>query len=303
MFTADGWNDFEVLYAGFQEKYERWGDIYLRRPDPQAIWPVFDGHREVSWDDIQKPHAVYNRSSDGGGSWQKFKSMPSTWTIGYRSLDRELKFIIEPTSFKHTGLFPEQASNWDFAGRLISDAVKSGRDDIRILNLFAYTGAATCAAAAHGASEVVHVDSSKGMIARAKENIAASGLGDSYIRFINEDCRSFIEREIRRGRKYDGIIMDPPKYGRGPKGELWEIEKSLYEFVSRTALLLSDKPLFVIISSYATELGSKAVGNVLDLTCGMRFKGRTVSEELGLPVTHMDLNLPCGQTSRWTPLA
>ena len=303
MFIADNWKDFEVLYAGAQEKYERWGDVLLRRPDPQAVWPVFANGKEATWDDIEKPDALYIRSSTGGGAWQKLKSMPGSWTIGYNTLGKQLKFIIEPTSFKHTGLFPEQASNWDFAGKLISDAVKSGRDDIKILNLFAYTGAATCAAACHGATEVVHVDSSKGMIARAKENIVASGLESSYVRFINEDCRKFVEREIRRGRKYDGIIMDPPKYGRGPTGELWEIEKSLYEFVSRTALLLSDNPLFVIISSYATELGANAVGNVLNLTCGTKFGGKTVSDELGLPVTHMDLNLPCGQASRWTPLA
>ena len=303
MFVADGWKDFEVLYAGEQEKYERWGDVFLRRPDPQAVWPVYDNGKEVTWEDLPAPNAVYNRSNTGGGAWQKIKPMPSDWTVGYRSLGKDLKFIIEPTSFKHTGLFPEQASNWDFAGKLISDAKKAGRDDIRVLNLFAYTGAATCAAACHGASEVVHVDSSKGMIQRAKENIQKSGLQDSYVRFINEDCRKFVEREIRRGRKYDGIIMDPPKYGRGPTGELWEIEKSLYEFVSRTALLLSDKPLFVIISSYATELGANAVGNVLDLTCSTKFGGKTVSDELGLPVTHMDLNLPCGQASRWTPRA
>ena len=300
MFLADNWKDFEVLYAGQQEKYERWGDVYLRRPDPQAVWPVFADGKEATWDDVPSPNAIYNRSNTGGGSWQKIKSMPSNWKIGYNSLGKELKFIIEPTSFKHTGLFPEQASNWDFSGKLISDAVKAGRDDIKVLNLFAYTGAATCAAACHGAAEVVHVDSSKGMIARAKENIAASGLESSYVRFINEDCRKFVEREIRRGRKYDGIIMDPPKYGRGPTGELWEIEKSLYEFVSRTALLLSDNPLFVIISSYATELGANAVGNVLDLTCGTRFGGKTVSDELGLPISHMDINLPCGQASRWT---
>ena len=303
MFIADNWKDFEVLYAGEQEKYERWGDVILRRPDPQAVWPVFHEGKETSWDDLPKPDALYVRSNTGGGAWQKLKSMPGSWTIGYNSLGKQLKFIIEPTSFKHTGLFPEQASNWDYCGKLISDAVKAGRDDIRILNLFSYTGAATCAAACHGAAEVVHVDSSKGMIARAKENIVASGLESSYVRFINEDCRKFVEREIRRGRKYDGIIMDPPKYGRGPTGELWEIEKSLYEFVSRTALLLSDNPLFVIISSYATELGSNAVGNVLNLTCASRFGGKAVNDELGLPITHMDINLPCGQASRWTPRA
>lgn len=303
MFLANSWKDYEILYAGGQDKYERWGDVYLRRPDPQAIWPVFQGGREVSWNEIEAPNAAYNRSSTGGGSWQKLKSMPSKWNIGYDSLGKHLEFIIEPTSFKHTGLFPEQASNWDFAGKLISDAVANGRNDIKILNLFAYTGAATCAAAVHGAAEVVHVDSSKGMILRAKENVLASGLEDSYIRFINEDCRKFVEREIRRGRKYDGIIMDPPKYGRGPTGELWEIEKSLYEFVQRTSLLLSDDPLFVIISSYATEIGSSAVGNVLNLTCGAKYGGKAVCDELGLPVSRMNINLPCGQTARWTPHA
>lgn len=303
MFLADKWSDFEVILAGDAQKLERWGNVYLRRPDPQAIWPVIKDGKEVSWDDLKAPDAVYHRSQSGGGAWQKVKPLPSTWTVGYRSLDKDLKFIIEPTSFKHTGLFPEQASNWDFAGKLISDAVKSGRDDIKILNLFAYTGAASCAAACHGAAEVVHVDSSKGMIARAKENVAACGLEDSYIRFINEDCRRFVEREIRRGRHYDGIIMDPPKYGRGPSGELWEIEKSLYEFVQRTSLLLSDKPLFMIISSYATELGANAVGNVINLTCSSKFGGKAECGELGLPITQMGINLPCGQAARWTPLA
>ena len=300
MFAALNWKDFEVLYAGGGQKYERWGDVYLQRPDPQAIWPVMKDGQEILWEDLDKPHAVYNRSSTGGGSWAKMKPMPGKWEIGYDSLGKTLRFIIEPTSFKHTGLFPEQAANWDFCGELIDRAKKEGREEIRILNLFAYTGGATVASAAHGATEVVHVDASKGMISRAKENIQKSGLSESYVRFIAEDCRRFVEREIRRGRKYDGIIMDPPKYGRGPTGELWEIEKSLYEFVSRCSLLLSDDPLFFLISSYATELGAGATGNVLDLILSPRFGGKVESEELALPVSKMGIMLPCGQSARWS---
>ncbi|HAW15622.1 MAG TPA: SAM-dependent methyltransferase [Clostridiales bacterium] len=292
MFKADKWKDFEVLLAGDGRKLERWGDVVLLRPDPQAVWPFPE-------DDRYSPNAVYNRSSTGGGSWSKLRSMPSKWEISYDSLGKKLGFIIEPTSFKHTGLFPEQAANWDFFGKIISDAAASGKEDIKVLNLFAYTGGATCAAAAHGAHEVVHVDSSKGMISRAKENIELSGLSGSYVRFIAEDCRKFVEREIRRGRKYDGIIMDPPKYGRGPTGELWEIERSLYEFVERCSLLLSDDPLFFVISSYATELQASAVGNVLELTVASRFKGRVDTDELALPVKDMGIMLPCGQTARW----
>ncbi len=292
MFVADKWKDLEVLYAGDAEKLERWGDVYLRRPDPQAIWPM-DPNDE-------RPHAVYQRSSTGGGSWERRKPMPNSWKISYDSLGKTLNFIIEPTSFKHTGLFPEQAANWDWFGNIIENAVKEGRDDIKILNLFAYTGGATCAAACHGAAETVHVDASKGMIQRAKENIEASGLGDKYVRFIAEDCRRFVEREIRRGRKYDGIIMDPPKYGRGPTGELWEIDKSLYEFVDRCSLLLSDKPLFFLISSYATELGPSCAGNVLKKVVGTRFGGKVVCDELGLPISRMGFDLPCGQSARWS---
>lgn len=300
MFRADNWKDYEVLYAGNGEKYEHWGDVLLRRPDPQAIWPATKDGVEVSLDDLPKPNAIYNRSATGGGAWSRLKPMPEKWKIHYNSLGKELTFIIEPTSFKHTGLFPEQAANWDFCGELISKAVSEGRDDIKILNLFAYTGGATVACAAHGASEVVHVDASKGMIQRAKENVAESGLNDKYVRFIAEDCRRFVEREIRRGRKYDGIIMDPPKYGRGPTGELWEIEKSLYEFVSRAALLLSDNPLFFLISSYATELSPVSAGNSIAVALRDR-KGTVVSEDLGLPIKNMDIYLPCGATSRWTP--
>lgn len=292
MFIADKWNDFEVLYAGDGMKTERWGDVYLMRPDPQAIWPMDDNKERL--------HAVYKRSSTGGGSWDRLRPMPNSWKISYDSLGKELQFIIEPTSFKHTGLFPEQAANWDWFGNIIENAKKEGKKDIKILNLFAYTGGATCAAACHGADETVHVDASKGMIQRAKENIENSGLGDKYVRFIAEDCRRFVEREIRRGRKYDGIIMDPPKYGRGPTGELWEIDKSLYEFVDRCSLLLSDDPLFFLISSYATELGPSCAGNVLRKVVGSKFGGSVSCDELGLPISKMGFDLPCGQSARWS---
>ena len=292
MFVADKWKDYEVIGCSNGEKYERWGDILLRRPDPQVIWP------DPDFDSYCKPHAVYTRSSTGGGSWTRYRSLPSTWKIGYDSLGKKLTFIIEPTPFKHTGLFPEQAANWDFCGKLIEDAVSKGKKEIRILNLFAYTGGATLAASCHGATEVVHVDASKGMIARAKENVNTSGLQDNYIRFIAEDCQKFVEREIRRGRKYDGIIMDPPAYGRGPSGELWKLEDSIYEFVSRAALLLSDDPLFFVLSSYATEITGEAISQVVrlclpegDISCG----------ELGLPVTNGGIFLPCGSTTRWSP--
>lgn len=300
MIIADKWLDYKLLYAGGEEKYEQWGDISLLRPDPQAIWPVMIDGREAGMNELPKPHAVYSRSSTGGGSWNRYKPMPANWQIGYDSLGTELRFIIEPTGFKHTGLFPEQAANWDFCGRLIRDAVREGRDDIRILNLFAYTGGATCACAAHGAAEVVHVDASRGMIARAKENVALCGLSDKYVRFIAEDCRKFVERELRRGRKYDGIIMDPPKYGRGPTGELWELGKALNPFVRNIAALLSDEPLFVIINSYATDIGAGAVANVLKLNVADKYGGYIESDELGLPICNMDMCLPCGQTTRWS---
>ena len=292
MFVADNWEDFEVIYAGGGAKYERWGDIYLDRPDPQAVWPKLS-----EW---PKPHALYNRSQTGGGSWTRIKSMPSNWNITYDSLGKKLKFLIEPTSFKHTGLFPEQASNWDFCGDLIERAVKSGRNDIKILNLFAYTGGATIACAAHGAAETVHVDASKGMIAKAKTNVQLSGLEDKYIRFIAEDCMSFVDREIRRGRKYDGIIMDPPAYGRGPKGELWKLEEALYDLTCKCEQLLSDDPLFYIISSYASEITAQASGDVLTLAVAQKHGGKVDAEELCLPVSQMGIYLPCGATARWT---
>ncbi|MCR5341445.1 MAG: class I SAM-dependent methyltransferase [Saccharofermentans sp.] len=298
MFVADKWKDYEILYAGKGEKYERWGNVKLLRPDPQAVWPVIEGGKVTSMDKVSSPDARYSRSSSGGGSWTRLSQMPSSWKISYDSLGKKLTFIIEPTSFKHTGLFPEQAVNWDFCGKLIEDAAAKGKKEIRILNLFAYTGAATLSCAAHGASEVVHVDASKGMIARAKENVAASDCTGSYIRFIADDCQKFVEREIRRGRKYEGIIMDPPSYGRGPSGELWKLEDSFYDLVNLTSNLLSDDPLFFIASSYATEITAEASGQILSLGIN---GGRVDAGEIGLPVSRMGINLPCGSVARWTP--
>lgn len=297
MFISDNWKDYELLYCGNGEKYERWGDVTLRRPDPQAVWPVVSDGKELSMDDLPKPNALYTRSDKGGGAWSKLKNFPPTWTVDYDSLGKKLTFRIEPTAFKHTGLFPEQASNWDFCGKLIEKAKASGKKDIRILNLFAYTGAQTLACSVHGADEVVHVDASKGMIAWAKENIKLSGLEGNYVRFIAEDCKKFVEREIRRGRKYDGIIMDPPSYGRGPSGELWKLEDSFYDLVKLCSNLISDDPLFFIASSYATGITAQASGQILKLAIP---GGRVDAEELMLPVTKMGVLLPCGQTARWT---
>jgi len=297
MFISGNWKDYELLYCGGGEKYERWGDVTLRRPDPQAVWPVIKDGKEISMDNLEKPCGLYNRSSTGGGSWTKLRNYPATWKIKYDSLGKELTFIIEPTSFKHTCLFPEQASNWDFCGDLIEKAKAEGKKDIKILNLFAYTGAQTLACSAHGADEVVHVDASKGMIGRAKENIKESGLEDRYVRFIADDCKKFVEREIRRGRKYDGITMDPPSYGRGPSGELWKLEDSFYDLVKLSANLLSDDPLFFVASSYATGLTAQASGQILKLAIP---GGNVDAQELMLPVSKMDVMLPCGQTARWT---
>ena len=289
MFVSGNWKDYELLYCGGGEKYERWGDVILRRPDPQAVWPVVKDGKEISMDELAKPNALYTRSDQGGGAWTKLKSFPSTWKIDYDSLGKKLTFIIEPTAFKHTGLFPEQASNWDFCGDLIEKAKAAGKKDIRILNLFAYTGAQTLACSAHGADE--------GMIARAKENIKASGLEGNYVRFIAEDCMKFVEREIRRGRKYDGIIMDPPSYGRGPKGELWKLEDSFYDLVKLCSNVISDDPLFFIASSYATGITAQASGQIFKLALP---SGKVEAEELMLPVSKMGVLLPCGQTARWS---
>lgn len=285
MWVADGWKDYELLDCGGGEKLERWGDKLLVRPDPQAIWNTPRAHR--GW---KKPDARYARSSSGGGQWAD-KSVPQRWQVGYR----DLTFNVGLMNFKHTGVFPEQAANWDFAREQIQQA---GRP-VSVLNLFAYTGGATIACAAAGAS-VCHVDAAKGMVQWARDNARASGLEDKPIRWIVDDCAKFVEREIRRGRKYDAVIMDPPSYGRGPSGEVWKLDENLYPFVELVSGVLSEEPLFVILNSYTTGLAPSVLTYILQTVIGGKFGGRTVSDELGLPVTATGLALPCGAAGRWT---
>ncbi len=285
MWLADQWKDYELLDCGRGEKLERWGDKLLVRPDPQAIWNTPRSHR--GW---KKPDARYARSSTGGGQWAD-KSVPQRWQIHYR----DLTFQVGLMNFKHTGVFPEQAANWDFAREQIQ---KAGRP-VSVLNLFAYTGGATIACAAAGAS-VCHVDAAKGMVQWARENAKISGLEDKPIRWIVDDCAKFVEREIRRGRRYDAIIMDPPSYGRGPSGEVWKLEGNLYPFVELVAGVLSDQPLFVILNSYTTGLAPSVLTYMLQTVIGGKFGGHAVSDELGLPVSATGLALPCGATGRWT---
>ena len=287
MWVSDKWRDFELLDCSRGEKLERWGRYTVVRPDPQAIWDTPRSDRR--W---QRCDGRYTRSASGGGSWDR-GSLPASWQISYG----ELTFNVKPMSFKHTGLFPEQAANWDYIMRKIRSA---GRP-ISVLNLFAYTGAATVAALAAGAS-VCHVDAAKGMVAWAKENAASSGVADRPVRWIVDDCARFVEREIRRGRRYDAIIMDPPSYGRGPGGEVWKLEDDLWDFVSLTAGVLSDDPLFVIINSYTTGLSPSVLTYIAESIFTRRFGGRAESRELGLPVTATGLCLPCGAACRWETL-
>ena len=283
MWLADNWKDYEVIDCSKGEKLERWGDYILVRPDPQVIWDT--PRKEKGW---HKMNAHYHRSKKGGGEWEFF-DLPQQWSIHFRSLTFQLK----PFSFKHTGLFPEQAANWDWFSELIK---KAGRP-VKVLNLFAYTGGATIAAAAAGAS-VTHVDASKGMVTWAKENAASSGLADAPIRWIVDDCVKFVEREIRRGNHYDAIIMDPPSYGRGPKGEIWKIEESIHPLVKLCAQLLVDRPLFFLINSYTTGL-QPAVLSYLIGTELKRFPGKVTADEIGLPVSSNGLTLPCGASGRF----
>lgn len=285
MWTSDKWRDYELIDCGRGEKLERWGKYTLVRPDPQAIWNT--PRENPLW---RRHDARYARSSTGGGAWEK-KELPERWTVGYGNLT----FNIKPMNFKHTGLFPEQAANWDWAGEQIR---KAGRP-VSVLNLFAYTGGASVACAAAGAS-VCHVDAAKGMVAWAKENAKSSGLEDAPIRWIIDDCGKFVEREIRRGRRYDGVIMDPPSYGRGPSGEIWKLEENLFPFVELVAGALSDEPLFFLINSYTTGLAPSVLTYLLETLVARRYGGRTESQELGLPVTATGLALPCGATGRWT---
>lgn len=284
MWIADNWKDYEVLDTSSGEKLERWGDYILVRPDPQVIWNTPHGH--AGW---SHKNGHYHRSAKGGGEWEFF-DLPQEWTIHYR----ELTFHLKPFSFKHTGLFPEQAVNWDWFSRLIREAHRP----VKVLNLFAYTGGATVSAAAAGAS-VTHVDASKGMVTWAKENAVSSGLGDAPIRWLVDDCVKFVEREIRRGNKYDGIIMDPPSYGRGPKGEIWKIEESIFPFIELCSKLLSDDALFLLINSYTTGLQPAVLSYMLNTVLTRRLGGQVEAEEIGLPVTESGLVLPCGASGRW----
>jgi len=283
MWIADGWKDYEVIDCSNGEKLERWGEYILVRPDPQVIWDTPKHHK--GW---KKMNGHYHRSSQGGGEWEFF-NLPKQWTINYRTLT----FNLKPFSFKHTGLFPEQAANWDW----FSDKIRRAGRPVKVLNLFAYTGGATLAAAAAGAS-VTHVDASKGMVTWAKENAKSSNLEDAPIRWIVDDCVKFVEREIRRGNQYDAIIMDPPSYGRGPKGEIWKIEESIHPFIKLCAQLLTDKPLFFLVNSYTTGLAPAVLSYML-ATELREFDGTVHSEELGLPVSSNGLVLPCGASGRW----
>ena len=285
MLLADKWIDYELIDAADGSKLERWGNIILDRPDPQIIWK--EKSDEKVWN---RADAKYHRSKSGGGEWCFNASLPELWQIKYK----HLTFNVKPMGFKHTGLFPEQAVNWDF----IYESIKKRNENVNVLNLFAYTGGATVAAASASAS-VVHVDAAKGMVQWAKENASVSGLKDAPIRYIVDDCIKFVDREIRRGHKYDAIIMDPPSYGRGPKGEIWKFEDELYDLLKKCELLLSDNPLFLIINSYTTGISHTVVANVLKMTVGKKFGGIITSDEIGLPIKSSDMVLPCGATTRW----
>ena len=284
MWTADNWKDYEVIDTSCGEKLERWGKFILLRPDPQVIWNTPKKARE--WKQL---NGHYHRSSRGGGEWEFF-NLPEEWNIHYRNLT----FRLKPFSFKHTGLFPEQAVNWDW----FSEIIKNAGRPVKILNLFAYTGGATLSAAAAGAS-VTHVDASKGMVAWAKENAAVSGLGDAPIRYLVDDCVKFAEREIRRGNTYDGIIMDPPSYGRGPKGEIWKMEDNIYSFIELTSKLLSKDALFFLINSYTTGLQPAVLTYMLSSAIAKKTGGHVMSSEIGIPVKESGLILPCGASGRW----
>ncbi len=291
MWIADRWKDYKILDTSDGEKLEMWGQYKLLRPDPQVIWNVPKGRE---W---KKLNGHYHRSSKGGGEWEFF-DLPDEWRIGYElSVGKKLTFNLKPFAFKHTGVFPEQAVNWDWFSSIIEGEVKKGRE-IKVLNLFAYTGGATLAAAAAGAS-VTHVDASKGMVAWAKENASDSGLGEAHIRWLVDDCVKFVEREIRRGNKYDAIIMDPPSYGRGPKGEIWKIEESVFPLVEKCAQILNDKPVFFLINSYTTGLQPGVLTYMLNLAVAKEYGGSVQADEIGIPVADGKFVLPCGASGRW----
>ncbi len=285
MWIADAWKDYQVIDCSSGEKLEKWGEYLLVRPDPQVIWNTQKNHK--GW---TRHNGHYHRSAKGGGEWEFF-NLPEQWSIDYHGLTFQLK----PFSFKHTGLFPEQATNWDW----FSNKIREANRPIKVLNLFAYTGGATLSAALAGA-EVTHVDASKGMVAWAKENAASSGLAEAKIRWLVDDCVKFVERELRRGNTYDAIIMDPPSYGRGPKGEIWKIEDSIYPFVKLCAGLLSKDPLFFLINSYTTGLAPSVLTYMISTEIGSKYGGQVESQEIGLPVKETGLVLPCGASGRWS---
>ena len=285
MRISNDWKDYECIDAGNGEKLERWGNIIFRRPEPQAMWNV---EKTGVWNKVD---GFYHRSSKGGGYWEFNTKLKEFWTINYK----DLKFKVSPTNFKHTGLFPEQAINWDFS----MNKIKNSKRPIKVLNLFAYTGAATMAASIAGASEVVQVDASKGMTEWAKENMKLCGLENNKIRFIVDDCLKFVLREERRGNKYDAIIMDPPSYGRGPNGEVWKFEQNLDILINACLKILSDKPLFFLINAYTTGISSTVLYNILKTTLERNYGGSTDSGEIGLPITTNNLVLPCGIYGRW----
>lgn len=286
MLLADRWKDYELIDASLGQKLERWGNVYLLRPDPQIVWN--------NGDLLEKYHdkisAVYYRSNKGGGHWENLRNIPGSWIINYDNLT----FNIKQMGFKHTGLFPEQAVNWDF----MIDKIKNSKRKIKVLNLFAYTGGASVACLSAGAS-VVHVDASRGMVDWCKENVKSSGFEDREIRYLVDDVLKFVQREIRRGNHYDAIIMDPPSYGRGANGEVWDIEKNLNYLVELCSQILSDKPLFFLINSYTTGLSSMVLSNILNLTVQSKYKGIVSCGEVGLPIKNSSLVLPCGIYGRW----
>ena len=285
MRAADQWKDYELIDTSRGERLERWGDIILIRPDPQILWDT--PRKDPRW---KQAHARYHRSHTGGGQWERYRPIPDSWQITYG----DLKFALKPMGFKHTGLFPEQAVNWDMMASLIK---KEGRP-IRVLNLFGYTGAATLACVAAGA-HVTHVDASKGMVAWGKENAVASGLADRPMRWLVDDCVKFVQREQRRGNTYDGILMDPPSYGRGPGGEVWKLEEQVYPLVAECVKILSDDPLFFLINSYTTGLSPSVMQYVLGTLLPKGIGGHLSADEIGLPVTNSGMVLPCGATAMW----
>ena len=285
MKKSNNWIDYKIIDAGNGEKLETWNGIVLRRPDPQAIWSI---EKTSDW---EKYDGFYHRSNKGGGNWEFNKKLPEYWTVSYNNLI----FKVSPTNFKHTGLFPEQAANWDY----MMEKIQNSKRKIKVLNLFAYTGAATIACAKAGA-EVTHVDSAKGMIDWAKENAALSGVSDTGIRYIVDDCLKFVLREARRGSKYDAIIMDPPSFGRGPSGEIWKFEEKICELIEASIDILSDEPLFLTINTYTTGISKTVMENILKLTIAKKFPNGTIeADEIGLPIEKNNLILPCGIYARW----